>query len=102
MTAHPGGSNTDLGTEGSGRLNAAMRSALLPVLTQSPALGARPMLRAMTDPAVRGGEFYGPRFIVRGAAAVREKPTKAACDDRRARHLWEESVRLTGVEPSLA
>lgn len=102
VTAHPGGSNTDLGTEGSGRLNAAMRSALIPVFTQSPALGARPMLRAMTDPSVRGGEFYGPRFIVRGAAAVRERPTKAARDDQRAHDLWEQSVRLTGVEPSFA
>jgi hypothetical protein len=79
-----------------------MRSALVPVFTQSAALGARPMLRALTDPSVRGGEFYGPRFIVRGAAAVREKPTKAARDDQRAHDLWEQSVRLTGVEPSFA
>ena len=36
------------------------------------------MLRALTDPAVAGGEFYGPRFVAFGSAAVRETPTRAA------------------------
>jgi len=100
VTAHPGGSNTDLGTEGSGRLNSAMRT-VVPYLAQSAELGARPMLRALTDPSVRGGEFYGPRFIIRGAAAVRETPSRAARDAERARRMWDESVQLTGLEPAV-
>ena len=100
VAAHPGGSNTDLGTEGSGLLNAGMR-LLVPFLTQSAELGTRPMLRALTDPTVRGGEFYGPRFVVRGAAPVRETPTRAARDAEAARRLWTQSVELTGLEPAI-
>ena len=101
VAAHPGGSNTDLGTEGSGILNMAFKH-LVPFLAQPAALGARPMLRAMTDPTVAGGEFYGPRFVAFGATPVRETPTRAARDPARARRLWERSVELTGLEPALA
>jgi protochlorophyllide reductase len=101
VTAHPGGSNTDLGTEGSGLLNAGMR-ILVPFVAQSAELGARPMLRALTDPGVRGGEFYGPRFVVRGAVPVRETPTRAARDADAARRLWATSVELTGLEPAIS
>ena len=101
VAAHPGGSNTDLGTEGSGLANKAM-GLLAPIFAQPAALGARPMLRAMTDPTVAGGEFYGPRFVAFGATPVRETPTRAARDDDRARRLWERSVELTGLEPALS
>jgi protochlorophyllide reductase len=100
VAAHPGGSNTDLGTEGSGLANRAM-GLLAPIFAQPAALGARPMLRAMTDPTVAGGEFYGPRFVAFGATPVRETPTRAARDPERARRLWERSVELTGLEPAL-
>ncbi len=99
VAAHPGGSNTDLGTEGSGLLNRAI-GLLGPLGTQPAALGARPMLRALTDPDVRGGEFFGPRYLVVGADAVRETPSRAARDADRARRLWETSVELTGLEPA--
>jgi protochlorophyllide reductase len=99
VAAHPGASHTDLGTEGSGLLNRAMR--LAPLVTQSAELGARPMLRAVTDPAVRGGEFYGPRFLARGAAPVRETPSRAARDSAAARRLWDLSVQLTGLTPAI-
>ncbi len=100
VAAHPGGSNTDLGTEGSGLLNRSM-STLAPFFAQPSELGARPMLRALTDPTVQGGEFYGPRFVVRGAAPVRETPTKAARDEAAAKALWTRSVELTGLEPAI-
>lgn len=101
VAAHPGGSNTDLGTEGSGLANKAF-GLLVPFIAQPAAIGARPMLRAMTDPTVAGGEFYGPRFIAVGAAAVRETPSRAARDPERARRLWEQSVELTHLEPAFA
>ncbi|MGH3806326.1 MAG: oxidoreductase [Pseudonocardiaceae bacterium] len=100
VAAHPGGSHTDLGTEGSGLLNQAIR-ILGPRVTQSAALGARPMLRAATDPAVRGGEFYGPRFLAVGATPVRETPSRAARDAATARRLWDLSVQLTGLAPAI-
>ncbi len=101
VAAHPGASATDLGTEGSALANRAM-TTVVPFITQSAELGARPMLRALTDPTVRGGEYYGPRFIVRGATPVRETPTGAARDAAAARQLWDTSVALTGLQPAFA
>jgi protochlorophyllide reductase len=98
VAAHPGASNTDLGTEGSGFSNWGLR--LLPVIGQSAERGARPMLRALTDPTVRGGEYYGPRFLAFGATPVRETPTRAARDADAARRLWDLSVELSGLEPA--
>jgi protochlorophyllide reductase len=100
VAAHPGASNTDLGTEGSGLSNLGLR--LVPFIGQPAELGARPMLRALTDPAVRGGEFYGPRFLAFGATPVRETPSRAARDAAAARRLWDQSVELSGLEPALA
>ena len=100
VAAHPGASNTDLGTEGSGLSNVGLR--LLPFIGQPAELGARPMLRALTDPAVRGGELYGPRFLAFGATPVRETPTRAARDAAAARRLWDRSVELSGLEPAFA
>ncbi len=100
VAAHPGASNTDLGTEGSGLSNLGLR--LVPFIGQPAELGARPMLRALTDPAVRGGEFYGPRFLAFGATPVRETPSRAARDAAAARLLWDQSVELSGLEPAFA
>ena len=77
-----------------------MRSAVGWV-TQSAAAGALPMLRALTDPGVRGGQFYGPRFVFRGAEAVVETPSRAARDGGAAARLWATSVELTGLEPAV-
>ncbi|MDT7551859.1 MAG: hypothetical protein QOI16_395 [Pseudonocardiales bacterium] len=101
VAAHPGASATDLGTEGSAFANRAM-GTVVPFLTQPAELGARPMLRALTDPTVQGGEYYGPRFVVRGATPVRETPTRAARDAAAARQLWDTSVELSGLEPAFA
>jgi protochlorophyllide reductase len=100
VAAHPGGSHTDLGTEGTGSSNRAMRS-LVPLVAQSAELGARPMLRALTAADVRGGEFFGPRFLVRGAAPVRETPSRAARDAAAALAQWERSAELAGLEPAV-
>ena len=98
VAAHPGAANTDLGTEGSGFSNRGLR--LVPFIGQPAELGARPMLRALTDPTVRGGEYYGPRFLAFGATPVRETPARAARDAAAARRLWDLSVELSGLEPA--
>jgi NAD(P)-dependent dehydrogenase (short-subunit alcohol dehydrogenase family) len=98
VAAHPGASNTDLGTEGSGFSNRGLR--LLPSIGQSAERGARPMLRALTDPTVRGGEYYGPRFLAFGSTPVLETPTRAARDADAARRLWDLSVEVSGLEPA--
>jgi NAD(P)-dependent dehydrogenase (short-subunit alcohol dehydrogenase family) len=101
VAAHPGGSRTDLGTEGTGLSNRLL-TPLVPLVTQSAEAGALPMLRALTDPGARGGEFYGPRFLLRGRTPVVETPSRAARDADAARRLWAESVQLTGLEPAVA
>ena len=97
VAAHPGGSRTDLGTEGSSLANRLLAPVAQPML-QPAAAGALPMVRALTDPATRGGEFYGPRFVVRGGTPVVETPSRAARDPEAARRLWSVSVQLTGLE----
>jgi NAD(P)-dependent dehydrogenase (short-subunit alcohol dehydrogenase family) len=94
LAAHPGGSSTDLGFEGSSFVNRAMH-VVVPATMQPAAVGARPALRAATDPSAKGGEFYGPRFIVRGRRAVRETPSRRARNTADARILWERSEQLT-------
>lgn len=96
VAAHPGLSYTDLGSEGTGLSN-RMASAVYPAITQSATAGALPMLRAMTDPNVRGGEFYGPRFIAAGAPVL-ERPSARARRTGDATGLAAASARLTGVE----
>jgi hypothetical protein len=75
-----------------------MLSGCLPLLFQSPAMGALPTLRAATDPRVRGGDYYGPR----GLGEQRGHPTLVQSsvlshDEKLQHHLWAVSEELTGV-----
>ncbi len=84
---------TDLGTEGRSLTNRSLRLSTL--FTQSAAAGAAPFLRAATDPAATGGQYYGPRFGMWGRA-VTETPSRRARDAGDADLLWTLSERLTG------
>lgn len=99
VAAHPGASDTDLGAEGSSLTNRLTRLTA-PWVAQPARLGARPTVRAATDRTLTGGEFIGPRFVVRGATPVVETPSRRARDDAAARRLWEQSVRQAGVDPA--
>jgi len=92
LAAHPGASHTDLGHEGTGLSNRMMRIG--GGVMQSAARGAEPALRAATDPAAKSGEFYGPRWIVRGHAVI-ETPSRRARRAADAARLWTESEQLT-------
>jgi protochlorophyllide reductase len=94
LTAHPGGSHTDLGSEGGGVTN----KLLAPIMHigQSVENGVLPMLRAATDPAAKGAEFYGPRLLQFGGA-VKETPSRRARDAANAERLWTVSEELTGM-----
>ncbi len=94
LAAHPGLSRTDLGNEGTSITN-RLSSAFMPTLTQPAATGALPMLRAATDPAAEGGEYFGPRYLAAGHPVV-ETPSRGARDQAAAERLWEVSVALTG------
>ena len=94
LVAHPGATHTDLGTEGSSIMNKLTKLAM--PLGQSAHAGALPFVRAATDPNATGGEFYGPRLLMRGSA-VRETPSRRARSVEDARALWRASEELTGV-----
>jgi NAD(P)-dependent dehydrogenase (short-subunit alcohol dehydrogenase family) len=97
VAAHPGVSNTDLirnlpaGVRGLAELVA-------PMMTQKPEMGALPTLRAATDPAVLGGQYYGPQ----GWGEIRGFPKLVASSAQSydldiQQRLWGASERLTGV-----
>ena len=68
VSAHPGSSRTDLGREGTGLEPGDAGRGAVP--TQSVRRGAGPpMPRAATEPAVSGGQFYGPRSWPPGCCA---------------------------------
>ena len=100
LIAHPGLSNTDLqavsvqqtGGGASQRfwLYLARRSGM------SAADGALSQLRAATDPAAKGGEFYGPRFVNSGPP-VRKPVVRRLGMDAAIAALWEVSERETGL-----
>jgi len=97
VAAHPGGSNTEL----TRNLPAIIRPAaavLGPMLFQSPAMGALPTLRAATDPAVQGGQYYGPDGLgeQRGHPKLVQSSAQSRDEDLQ-RRLWTVSEELTGV-----
>jgi NAD(P)-dependent dehydrogenase (short-subunit alcohol dehydrogenase family) len=96
VAAHPGGSNTELMRHLPGWA-ASVYPALAP-LFQDAAMGALPQLRAATDPAVRGGQYYGPDGLgqTRGYPKIVASSKKSHDADRQ-RRLWAVSEELTGV-----
>jgi NAD(P)-dependent dehydrogenase (short-subunit alcohol dehydrogenase family) len=97
LAAHPGFART--GLPGYMSLMARLGTRLIePVLAQSAAMAALPVLRAATDPRARGGEFYGPggRIGTKGYP-VPVSSSARSHDAALQRRLWTESERLTGV-----
>jgi NAD(P)-dependent dehydrogenase (short-subunit alcohol dehydrogenase family) len=97
LAAHPGNAFTEL----TRHLPAVLQSAYPAVgglFGQSAAMGALPTLRAATDPAAAGGEYYGPGGLAQFKGyPVRVSSTARARDESAQRRLWAESERLTGV-----
>jgi len=101
VAAHPGGAATGLGRRAMERR--AYRT-LLPVLewlSQSAAEAARSILRAATDPDIRGGELIAPGGCLgmRGAPVVKQRSLESQDRDAAVR-LWKESEERTGVSYS--
>jgi NAD(P)-dependent dehydrogenase (short-subunit alcohol dehydrogenase family) len=100
--AHPGYTSTGLmhsGPQlGGGGVFAYVMGLAAPLTGQSAARGALPVLRAATDPRVRGGDYYGPRGPAEARGAPRKvRYARTACDEQLARRLWQASEDLTGV-----
>nr|WSX47889.1 SDR family NAD(P)-dependent oxidoreductase [Streptomyces sp. NBC_00974] len=71
------------------------------LLVQGKDAGAWPVVRAVLDPEVRGGQLWGPRlFGLRGAPRREPVPTHMA-DPAIAARLWTSSGELAGTDPHL-
>lgn len=97
LAAHPGGSNTEL-ARNSPLWVRAVFNVVAPLLTQGADMGALPTLRAATDPAALGGQYYGPD----GFGEQRGNPKVVASSEQSydlnlQRRLWSVSEELTDV-----
>src|SRR5215471_2996548 len=93
VAAHPGLASTELT-----RHSSAASAALVRLISQKPAMGALPTLRAATDPGVLGGQYYGPGRLL-GTRGY-PKPAESSGQSRDTaiqRRLWTVSEELTGV-----
>ena len=93
VAAHPGLAGTELT-----RNSPAIAAFFYARVSQKAAMGALPVLRAATDPAVLGGQYYGPRgfFGARGYPKLAES-SRRSHDSAIQRRLWTVSEELTGV-----
>jgi NAD(P)-dependent dehydrogenase (short-subunit alcohol dehydrogenase family) len=102
VAAHPGYAATNLQTAGprlAGSKVAEAGAALVTRLVGQPdSRGALPTLRAATDPAVRGGEVFGPDgFLEMRGAPKQVTVSRRARDRALAERLWTVSEEKTGV-----
>jgi NAD(P)-dependent dehydrogenase (short-subunit alcohol dehydrogenase family) len=102
LSAHPGYAATNLQTAGprlaGNKLMERASEVVSRVVGQSARDGALPTLRAATDPAVRGGEVFGPDGLLELRGAPKQVAVSRRARDRGvAERLWEASEEKTGV-----
>ncbi len=99
VACHPGISNTNLVSRGSGRETGWLLRQAMKLVLQSAEMGALPTLFAATNPDLRGGEFIGPdgRGNHRGYPIITGEESKIFKQDVATR-LWEFSEKVTGVK----
>jgi NAD(P)-dependent dehydrogenase (short-subunit alcohol dehydrogenase family) len=105
LIAHPGLSNTELQVvsmrETPGGFSQRLAHRASAGSGMSAAIGALSQLRAATDPAASGGQFYGPLFVNNGPPV--RKPILRRLGMRKAiATLWAVSERDTGVTVDVA
>jgi NAD(P)-dependent dehydrogenase (short-subunit alcohol dehydrogenase family) len=98
IAAHPGVARTEL-MRNSPAIARALFPLVAPLFTQSSERGALPTLRAATDPAALGGQYYGPA----GPGGYRGRPrvvtsTPQSYDVAIQQRLWAVSEELTAVK----
>ena len=97
VASHPGFARTNLQNHTRGLGGLLMNSLLAPIMSQSAELGATYQLYAATAPDVRGGEFYGPGFLLMKGEVARTEVNGRGKDAALAARLWQVSEQLTGV-----
>jgi NAD(P)-dependent dehydrogenase (short-subunit alcohol dehydrogenase family) len=105
LAAHPGNARTELWRHS--RTDQALYDPRLRMLTfwfaQSALTGALATLRAATDPAARGGDYYGPPGRLQYTGYPQRVESSPQSRDQEAqRRLWLESEELTGISYPVA
>jgi NAD(P)-dependent dehydrogenase (short-subunit alcohol dehydrogenase family) len=94
LAAHPGTSDTALVRH----LPVWMQVGSRLVPNQDAARGALPTVRAATDPAASGGDYYGPSGLGEfSGPPVRVRSSARSRDPAAQKQLWAISEQLTGV-----
>jgi NAD(P)-dependent dehydrogenase (short-subunit alcohol dehydrogenase family) len=94
LAAHPGSSRSELGRN----VPRFVQIAFSSLQVQGADMGALPTLRAATDPAAVGGQYYGPSgFLELGGSPEVVASNKRSHDVDVQRRLWTLSEELTGV-----
>ncbi|MFD8102224.1 oxidoreductase [Nocardia fluminea] len=97
LAAHPGGASTEVFRYSPAHFRLP-NLAIARLFGRTPAMGALPTLRAATDPAAKGGEYYGPSGLFEiGGYPGRVRSSARSMDPERGRRLWVASEELTGV-----
>lgn len=107
VLAHPGGAHDGLSPRRAGVIEPTLlqwtKSAPLFAVAQGKDRGAWPIVRAVLDPSVEGGQIWGPRLWSSIGQPRLEKPTGVIRrigllrDDALARATWEATQELAGV-----
>lgn len=74
-----------------------LRDALQAPIAQSKERGAASVVRALVDPGVSGGEYWGPRLMTRGNPVI-QRPSATSADPEVRRRVWETCEELSGME----
>lgn len=97
VAAHPGWARTELQRH-AGWIRWLRIAGLEALVSQDAFGGAQPLLRAATDPAVTGGEYFGPSgFQEMKGAPVRVSSSARSRHEGLQRWMWRHSEQLTGV-----
>ncbi|MGI6877426.1 SDR family NAD(P)-dependent oxidoreductase [Microbacterium sp. gxy059] len=73
-----------------------LRDMMQAPIAQSKERGADSVLRALLDPRVHGGDYWGPKRITRGEP-VRQRPSRTSMDPEVRRRVWEACEDLSGL-----
>lgn len=98
VAAHPGLTETRLASDGERPLWFRLLRPAIGTIIQAPPMGALPTLRAATDPAATGGQYYGPAKLkeVAGPPIVVQSNARSH-DPALAQRLWAWSEQATAL-----
>jgi NAD(P)-dependent dehydrogenase (short-subunit alcohol dehydrogenase family) len=99
LVIHPGSALTDLQRHSSGPMWHLINRVIAPLLMSSPEGAAWPTLYAATSPDVHSGEYIGPYRWKGDTGTPRPAKMPPDADSPTAgKWLWDQSVRLTGID----